>query len=650
MLAAAVLLAVFDGGYVETAWYPVALFVLALLVLVLVVAPPARVDRSRAFDAAIVCLGLFTAWSYLSMLWAAVPGDAWEGANRTLLYWLTLTVVGLRPWSLRAATAGIGVAVAGVTALAVGMLIATTGSDPERLFLEGRLSDPTGYANATANLWLIAVWPALHLALAREVRWWLRGLALGSATLLAEVALLSQSRGAVLAFGLTAIVFVCLHPRRWPAVVAVAVLVAFVVAGWSTLVDVRNVRTSAMLEDALRDARVLVLVSTVLAAAAGGAVALLLGRRPAPERLRRTGDRLFAGLAGAAAVTAIVVVAASPGWVDDRWQDFKTTGYEHVESGSTRFSGSLGSSRYDFYRVALKEFADQPLHGLGADNFQVAYLEHRRTGEAPRYPHSLAFSVLEQLGVVGALLFAGFLAAAAFAFTRVRRGGTPAEQGLATAALAGFAMWFFHAQVDWIWEYGALSMLALGLLAIACRTGSGAGEIADAPGWPLSSVPARAAVVVIALAAAVSLVLPAAAARFERSAYAVQRTDPALTLTRLDRAADLDPLSAGPLVGAAVIARTNGQAEHARDFLRRALEREPDNWFAHFEAGLVHATQRRWASAARELARAHALNPRQPVIADVQDAVRTRSPVDAAAAERALSEQLSVRLRPLDAG
>ena len=45
------------------------------------------------------------------------------------------------------------------------------------LFLEGRLAEPLGYANATANLWLIAFWPALHLAIARDVAWPLRGLA-----------------------------------------------------------------------------------------------------------------------------------------------------------------------------------------------------------------------------------------------------------------------------------------------------------------------------------------------------------------------------------------------------------------------------------------------------------------------------------------
>ena len=38
------------------------------------------------------CLAAYTALSFLSILWAGVPGDAWEGANRTLLYLLVFAL------------------------------------------------------------------------------------------------------------------------------------------------------------------------------------------------------------------------------------------------------------------------------------------------------------------------------------------------------------------------------------------------------------------------------------------------------------------------------------------------------------------------------------------------------------------------------
>jgi hypothetical protein len=158
VLGTAGALGVFQGGFERTVWHSVALFLLALLVLVLIVAPPARRDRSRPFEVAVALFGLFTAWSYLSILWADVPGDAWEGANRTLLYWIALMLVGMQPWPVRAGRWALMLVAFGLSALAAGMLFALAiNDDPVSLLLEGRLSEPIGYANATANLWMIGL-------------------------------------------------------------------------------------------------------------------------------------------------------------------------------------------------------------------------------------------------------------------------------------------------------------------------------------------------------------------------------------------------------------------------------------------------------------------------------------------------------------
>jgi hypothetical protein len=37
------------------------------------------------------------------------------------------------------------------------------------------------------------------------------------------------------------------------------------------------------------------------------------------------------------------------------------------------------------------------------------------------------------------------------------------------ALLSAFATWFVHAQVDWLWAFPALVMLAFALLGIAAR-------------------------------------------------------------------------------------------------------------------------------------------------------------------------------------
>ena len=129
VIALGLALSLFDGGFLETVWYPVALFVLALFVLVLVVAPPARGERSRWFDAACALLGLFTLFSYASMLWADVPADAWMAGNRTLLYLLVFMLVGLRPWPVGAARLAVAFVGFGLAAIAVGFLVVSTGSD-----------------------------------------------------------------------------------------------------------------------------------------------------------------------------------------------------------------------------------------------------------------------------------------------------------------------------------------------------------------------------------------------------------------------------------------------------------------------------------------------------------------------------------------
>lgn len=660
VILAGLLLSLLDGGFATDAWSPVALFLLALLVVVLVVAPPERGERSGLFEAAVATYAAFCAWNYLSILWADVPGDAWDGANRAVLYGLAIAIAGLRPWSRMAATVALGLAVAGTSLIAVGTLLVGAGDDTAKLFLEGRLAEPTGYANATADLWLIAFWPAVHLATVRTLSWPLRGLALAAATILVQTALLSQSRGAVVAFVVVAILYVVLAPRRWPSLLALLLPMALTAISWDVLVDVRTAATPAALGPALADAREVVFASALVSFVVGCAAALG-GRRAAPsivvrrDRLVRAGDLALAGIAVAGVVAVGIAIGNPATWLDDRWEDFKTSGYSRVDDGGTRFGGSLGSNRYDFYRVALNEFADHPVAGIGADNFAVPYLRHRRSDEAPRYPHSFAMRVLAGLGAVGTLLFLGFLALIVLAIHRGTRRATGVETGLAVAAGCGFSMWLVHGMVDWLWEFPTLGVLGFALLTVAARGETSAARLTAAepreepivaPPSPLDSPVARAGFALTALVVALSLALPGISARFTDSAYEGFGGDPELALSRLERASSLDFLGDEALVAKGVIARRLGRTSEARAALQHALDRVPKDWFAHFELGLLEAEAGRSAAALDSISRARALNPRQPLIREVQARAERGQQLSATSVERRLYQQLGTKLRP----
>ncbi len=224
-IACLVLVAVFgvwvfdDAGYPVSAWSPAALLALGLLGVCLATIPNAWGDVPVSVRVTAGALAAFTVYSYVTMAWADDPGGALEGANRTLLYLAIFLVFAL--WRQRERTAaiilGAWVLVMLVLAFVMFLKLAGSGHDATDLFGRGdRLSDPAGYPNAAAALWLMVLWPAVTLAASVRVPWVLRGVFAGGATLLLPLALLSQSRGALFAVPITTVLFLVLFPGQGP--------------------------------------------------------------------------------------------------------------------------------------------------------------------------------------------------------------------------------------------------------------------------------------------------------------------------------------------------------------------------------------------------------------------------------------------------
>ena len=210
-----VLWAVHDGGYDSDTWYWGALLVLALLVASLAGLGARLGGLPRAAKLGLALFTLYVAWSYLSITWAASPGDALQGSNRALLYLVVFALMLALPWTPEGAllallTFTIGVGVTGI----VLMFRLASGSHVGSLVIEGRLSAPTGYFNATAALFTIGALLATGLACQRRLPGPLRGLLVAFACSGLQLALIVQSRGWLFTLPLVVIAVILVSTDR----------------------------------------------------------------------------------------------------------------------------------------------------------------------------------------------------------------------------------------------------------------------------------------------------------------------------------------------------------------------------------------------------------------------------------------------------
>jgi O-Antigen ligase len=627
-------LAELHAGYAVTVWSPAAVFLLALTVVAMAFVPRRRLDRPTI--AAIGCLAAFTIWSFVSISWAGVRGIAWDGANRTLLYLVVFVLFASLPW--RAATVA---ALLGAYAFAIGvagtatLAAASRARDPTDYFLLGRFAQPADYQNAECALFLAALWPALLFAARRSVPWWIRAAMTATAGVLLELALLTQTRASIVALPLTLFVFLALTPNRARVILFSLPPALAVVAASRPLL---HVFTALQVHEGVRaavvSARTAVLVSAAALFVIGAVVSFVDGRVSLGRTAARRASLAFGAAFVVASVVALVLAAIAVGDPVKRWDQFRTTPSRSTKS---YFSNGFGSNRYDIWRVAAIEFEHSPVRGVGTDNFAVGYLRERRSVEEPLYPHSLELRALVQTGVVGALLLLGFFLAAVL---RLRRTATTTTlaRGTAAAAVGVFAYWFFHGSVDWFWELpglGCPALACLGLAGTLRRPESG-------PPVPLR-VPLAVAGLAIALVAAASLTLPWLSAQEVEQAGHEWKRHPASAFSRLDRARRLNPLSDDPdLVAGAIASRLGDHARMAASF-RRAIVRNPENWYAWLELGIAESLQGRRTEALAALARGHALDPGEDTIPTVAATVRAGKRVDPGVIDRTMLGRIPVR-------
>ncbi|MGH3144835.1 MAG: O-antigen ligase family protein, partial [Rubrobacter sp.] len=352
-LAATVLLATWmgfeSGGYFAGEWTLVA-FVLSSLMLVLSVTVGVSGGATRSWYgvAAIALFALYASWTLASLLWSPNRGDAWVGGGQTLVYlisfWVALGLFGLgasRRWVLAASAIGPAV----VAAFTLWSLVPRV----EELFDNNRLIGTVGYFNGEAAFLLVPFWISVYLAGSRFVHPILRGLVLAGATLCVEVAVLTQSRGAMVAMILSLPVFFLVSGQRLRGFIALAPVVVAVLFAFPELNDVYLTLLNPGSPEAPLERAISAVWPTV---AATGVYGLVWGfvdwvwRPPA----------LVAQVAGGIALAASMVVLAVglsmatdrvgnlAVWGEQKWEAFKND--DRTGQEQSRYLSASGSGRY----------------------------------------------------------------------------------------------------------------------------------------------------------------------------------------------------------------------------------------------------------------------------------------------------------------
>ena len=610
-----------DGGFAPEEFLPGGLLLLALLCTA---AASAEVrGRLWARPLPLVLFGLYVVWSYLSILWAQVPADALDGANRTLVYWLVFALFTGLGLSERLGSAV--VLAWGVALSALGMVVliqSATASASTDHFDLGRLAAPISYPDGDAALFLSACLVLVVLASRRQAGWQSRLAACVGAVVLADLSVLCQSRGALVWFPCALVLYLAVARSRLRALAHIALVAAAVAPAVPALLHVYSLVVAGHDRQGAAQSALAWIAGTVGLAVIGLGALLLFERQVTLSgRARMLIGTSVAVLIGAAAVSSGVIAAGHHpvGRAERAWHDF-TTNKAAAPTRTLHFTSGFGTSRYDVWRIGVRQFLAHPLTGVGADNFIVGYLHDRRTRETSRYPESIELRTFSETGIVGAILFLGFLAVALVRAGRAaRRSRSPR---LALACFVGAGYWLLHASTDWFWELPALTGAGLVLLAIAAAPTTGEPLPARKTALTRLKVATAAGTAVIAAAA---LAIPWASVSYVDAAVA--RGPGPASYRLLDTAATLNPWSERPALARATLAASAGRRGQERHALHEALHRNPHDWYPYLLLGILAGREHQPVAARAALARAHRLSPRDGIISWAQTRLRWGNPL-----------------------
>ena len=590
-----------------------------LAIGVLVGALP-RVGPSRLALLALGLLAGFVIWTALSLIWTESSERTGADLARLLGYLgvFSLILFVKAPREPQRLVSAVGAAIALIAMLALLSRLHPAwfpSADQTAAFLEDsreRLSYPLNYWNALGALIAVGLPLLLHIsATAKTIA--VRALAAAAMPGMMLAIFFTLSRGSIVAAFLAILIFLAVSDDRVPKLITLAITGAggaILIAMASQREELRHGLTNT---DIARDqGNEVLLIALVLCAAialvhAGISKLLIDGKRP--EWTKPSPQFSLAALGALVVVLLIAFFAANgPSRVSNGIDEFK--GGDQAGTGTGRLNSFAGESRYDLWQSAVDENATKPLTGTGAGTFVYWWDRDAAGAEAVQDAHSVYLQTLGELGIIGLLLYLGFVAVVLGAGTVLAVRAGPGLRSVLAAALAGCFAFFLAAAVDWAWQMPVLPVAVLMLAAVlVMATPSLPGADGVLRRWP-----ARIALALGALVAIVAIAVPLASTSLIRdSEAAVREGDLEQALADARSAENVEPGAATPRLQQALVLELQGNLPAAADAAVAATERESTNWRTWLVLSRVEAERGNAEAALAAYRKAKSLNPLSPL-------------------------------------
>ncbi len=622
----------FEAYYGTGVWVPLGLGLVIVAAAALVASPPRLGRPAIVAVCALAGLGL---WSLVSSTWSPTVEQATIDANRWLVYAATLLLAIVLIRSRRHAAVLISAVGAGIGIVAVLVIIRLLGAGGSAMFIDGRLNLPLGYINGEGCVFAMGCW--LSFALAERRTPFAAGCGAAATVVLACLALLSQSRGAAIAVFAAALLVVLAIPGRRRRLLALATIA--VGTGLATPAVLRVYSTAGASGSPTPRALHAAVLSMLLAGAGTGLV--WAGLVAADRLIGNRSARAKVTLSRIASVAAICVVLLPAGaavvklgsierTARDQWHAFvhlSDGGSSSAAATQTRLLSGAGN-RYDYWRIAWHVFTANPIAGVGAGGYTVAYYKQRRTTEAIENPHSIELELLAELGLIGAAMLVVLITAVAFAARRWRTAArqSPTARTLLVCAAGVAVTWLVDTSGDWMHLLPGVTGVALMAVAVLCyREPSAVGDQAitiaarndgSRRGRPsaLRTVAAAGVGFVLALTGA-SLMRSGLSQFYLDDARGSLARDPAAALTDANRALRLDGANLNSYyIKAAALARFDDAAA-SRAVLLQATGVQPSNYVTWVLLGDLEVRAGDIPLARHYYVAASALDPNDPSLA-----------------------------------